>query len=370
MRLIIAGGGSGGHFFPALAIMNEIIKRDKGVEYLYVGSDSGIESVKWPLPEGNRRLLCVKGFRHKTMAEKLAASFLLAGSLFASNRIIKDFAPDAVLGVGGYASFPVVMAAVMRRVPAAIHEQNSVPGLANRLLSRFVKKAFVSFETSTRYLPAGKSVNTGLPIRFRPHGHRDRMQGVPAARTILVLGGSRGAHQINGMVMASLKELSDIRGRVAFIHQTGADDYTPVTEAYREFGFDAQVHRFIDDMSAVFEKADIAISRAGASTLFELAAYGIPSILIPYPHAVSDHQTLNAREVSGAGGAVVLPVRTEEPGPLVGALRGLVSDASRLRTMSDAMVRWAKPDAGAAIVDEMMKLSLKSFGKAEACTRE
>ncbi len=359
MRLIIAGGGSGGHFFPALAIMHEIVRRNRDIEYLYVGSDSGIERAKWTLPESNRRLLGVKGFRGKTVAEKLAASLLLAGSLYASYRIMRDFVPDAVLGVGGYASFPVVMAAVVLRIPSAIHEQNSVPGLANRILSRLVKRVFVSFETANRYLPAGKSVTTGLPIRFQPHRRQDPGQGTQVPRTILVIGGSQGAHQINSMVTASLRDLADLRDRIAFVHQTGTSDYAAVVDAYRSSGFNAQVRTFIDDMAPVFERADMAISRAGASTLFELAAYGIPSVLIPYPHAASDHQALNALEVSEAGGAVVLPVRTQEPGPLVKVLRELVSQEGRLQRMSAAATRWSKPGAAARIVDEMVALAAK-----------
>jgi UDP-N-acetylglucosamine--N-acetylmuramyl-(pentapeptide) pyrophosphoryl-undecaprenol N-acetylglucosamine transferase len=353
MRLIIAGGGSGGHFFPAQAIMSELLKRGT-IEYLYVGSDAGIESRKWTLPESNRRLLRVRGFRNKTLAEKLAALFLLADSMNESNRIIKDFMPDAFLGVGGYASFPVIMTAVLRRIPAAIHEQNSVPGLANRVLSRFVKKIFVSFETSNRYLPAGKSVHTGLPIRFKP---RKQDGSTSHTKTILVLGGSQGAHQINSMVMSSLETLKDIKESVSFIHQTGTDDYRQVMDAYESSGFNAQVFGFIDDMGPVFEKADIAVSRAGASTLFELAAYGIPSILIPYPFAASDHQTLNAMEVSMAGGAVVIPGQTQDPSLLVKLLQELTSDSSRLKDMSGAMMEWAKPGAAAVIVDEMIRIS-------------
>ncbi len=364
MRLIIAGGGSGGHFFPAQAIMNEIIIRDKSIEYLYVGSDTGIESRKWTLPESNRRLLSVKGFRNKTVAEKLAALLLLADSINESNRIIKDFVPDAVLGVGGYASFPVVMAAVLHRIPAAIHEQNSVPGLANRFLSRFVKEVFVSFETSKKYLPADKSLNTGLPIRFKLQKQKDHTPGMSGIKTILVLGGSQGAHQINSMVIASLKSLTDRRDKIAFIHQTGADDYQFVADAYKTSGFPAHVYKFIDDMQPVFEKADLAVSRAGASTLFELAAYGIPSILIPYPFAASDHQTLNALEVSKAGGAAVLPASTREPSLLIKLFHELLSDESRLKDMSGAMSRWAKPDAGEVIVQEMIRLSSQFSGKA------
>lgn len=356
MRIIIAGGGSGGHFFPALAVMHEIIGRDKDMEYLYVGSDSGIESRKWTLPEKNRRLLAVRGFTNKSATRKAASLFLLIGSLRAAAGIIREFKPDAVLGVGGYASFPAVMAAVLMRVPAAIHEQNSVPGLANKVLSRFVGKVFLSFAASKKYFPAGKTLLTGLPIRYTPAGRNGRR---PAVKTVLVLGGSQGARQVNDMVMNGLASLSDIKDRVVFIHQTGPSDYRSVREAYDRHGFHAEVHEFIDDMAPVFGKADLAVSRAGASTLFELAAYGIPSILIPYPSAASDHQTLNARDLSDSGGALVIPAARTEPDMLARLLRELSTDDNRLTEMSAAMTRWAKPSAAASIVDGMIALAGK-----------
>ncbi len=361
-RMIIAGGGSGGHFFPALAIMNEIIRRKGDITYMYVGSDSGIESRKWTLPAANRRLLAVRGFRNKTASQKLSSAFLLADSMSESKRIIKDFMPDAVLGVGGYASFPIVMTAVMMRIPAAIHEQNSVPGLANRVLSRFVKKIFISFETSKKYLPYGKTQLTGLPIRYTA---RERRASGSTVKTILVLGGSQGAHQINEMMVQGLDSLTGIKDRVRFIHQTGTADHAYVGDAYERHGFKADVFDFIDDMAAVFGKADIAVSRAGASTLFELAAYGVPSILIPYPSAASDHQTLNAQEVSLHGGAVLIPAATKGPDLLVRHIQGLIEDEDRMKNMSGAMVKWAKPDAASVIVDEMIRLA----GKGNTCTR-
>jgi UDP-N-acetylglucosamine--N-acetylmuramyl-(pentapeptide) pyrophosphoryl-undecaprenol N-acetylglucosamine transferase len=361
-RLIIAGGGSGGHFFPAQAIMDEIIRRRKDIEYMYVGSDSGIESRKWTLPAGNRRLLTVKGFKNKTAGEKMSSAFLLVGSMVESRNIIKDFMPDAVLGVGGYASFPIVMAAIMMRIPSAIHEQNSVPGLANKLLSRFVKKIFISFEMSRKYFPSGNTRMTGLPIRYVM---RKQKTYAAAVRTILILGGSQGAHQINEMMVKGLDGLVDIKDRVRFIHQTGAADRTYVKSAYDKYGFKADVFDFIDDMAPVFEKADIAVSRAGASTLFELAAYGVPSILIPYPSAASDHQTLNAQEISSHGGAVVIPAAATEPNLLVEDIQELISDEGRIEKMSEAMMKWAKPYAASNIVDEMITLSRK----AKACTR-
>ena len=353
MRLIIAGGGSGGHFFPAMAVMNEIMKKNKNVEYLYIGSDSGIESRKWTLPEANRRLLAVRGFRNKKTAEKLLSLVLLLDAVKESAGILGDFMPDAVLGVGGYASFPVVMTAVFMRIPSAIHEQNSVPGLANRVLSRFVKKVFMSFETSRRYFPADKVVLTGLPIRYALHRQRDYASPV---KRILVLGGSQGAHQINEMMVSGLASLADIKHSVAFIHQTGPADFRSVRDAYDRYGFHAEVYDFIDDMAQVFDRADIAVSRAGASTLFELAAYGIPSILIPYPSAASDHQTLNAAELADGKGAFVIPAATKEPEMLVKLLHELSADNGRLKDMSGAMIKWAKPDAARSIVDEMTRL--------------
>ena len=363
MRLIIAGGGSGGHFFPAQAVMDEIIKRKGGISYMYVGSESGIESRKWTLPPGNRRLLRVKGFKNKTAGQKLSSAFLLLDSLTESKKIIREFMPDAVLGVGGYASFPIVMTAILMRIPAAIHEQNSVPGLANKVLARFVKEIFISFETSRKYLPAGKTRLTGLPVRY---ALQERKPHAAAVKTILILGGSQGAHQINEMIVQGLDGLRDIKDRVRFIHQTGSADQVSVKSAYDRQGFKAEVFDFIDDMASVFGRADIAVSRAGASTLFELAAFGIPSLLIPYPSAASDHQTLNAEEVSLRGGAVTIPAATKGPELLVQNIRDLIADEVRMKNMSGAMMKWAKPGAASDIVDVMMTLT----GKVKTCTKE
>ncbi len=363
MRLIVAGGGSGGHFFPALAIMNEMIQRNEGIEYMYVGSDAGIESRKWTLPERNRRLLTVQGFRNKTVSQKLFSAVLLARALHEAGSIIREFAPDAVLGVGGYASFPILMSAVIRRIPSAVHEQNSVPGLANKVLARFVDRVFITFGTSADYLPGGKTRLTGLPIRYTAVRHKTFDSRV---RTILVLGGSQGAHQVNDMMVRGLDNLMDMRDRVRFIHQTGATDLAVVREAYGRRGFTADVVGFIDDMARVFDTADIAVSRAGASTLSELAVFGVPSILLPYPSAAADHQTLNANEIAAGGGAVVLPAATQDPGLLVSHIRTLADDPVRLQHMSGAMTAGAKPGAAAAIVDELKILA----GKGTTCTRE
>jgi len=355
MRLIIAGGGSGGHFFPAMAIINEIIKR-KNIKYMYVGSESGIESKKWSLPVSNRKLLAMKGIKNKSVLEKMDAILLLLNAIKESRSIIKEFQPDAVLGVGGYASFPLVMTAVTMGIPSAIHEQNSVPGLANKLLSRFVRRVFISFEQSSRYLPYEKTVLTGLPIRYKP---QKRVAGHSGKKTILVLGGSQGAHQINELMVKALDSLIDMKDKVKFIHQTGIADQVYVEQTYKRYEFDARVFDFIDDMNVVFEQADLAISRAGASTLFELAAYGIPAILIPYPSAASDHQTLNANEVLQHGGAIVLPSTVKEPNLLTRAIHELINDEEKVKKMSIAMLKWAKPDSAVKIVDEMIALAGK-----------
>ncbi|MGB9734864.1 MAG: undecaprenyldiphospho-muramoylpentapeptide beta-N-acetylglucosaminyltransferase [bacterium] len=354
MRLIIAGGGSGGHFFPAIAIINEILKRNKGIEYMYVGSETGIEAKKWTLPVEHRRLLDVRGFKNKTFREQVNAIILLFNAMTESRNIINEFKPDIVLGVGGYASFPIVMTAAMMHIPCAIHEQNSVPGLANKLLSRFVKKVFISFEASMKYLPQNKVILTGLPIRYTPMKSKKLYSGT---KTVLILGGSQGAHQINKMMIDALKDMQDLKDKIKLIHQTGASEKADVEQAYKRYGFNAQVFDFIDDMEGVFEKADLCVSRAGASTLFELAAYGIPSILIPYPSATSDHQAINANEVARYGGAIIIPAMTREPDLLIKILHELINDTNRLERMSEAMLKWAKPNASARIVDELSALA-------------
>ncbi len=353
MKLIIAGGGSGGHFFPAMSVVQEIIRRDVGMEYLYVGTEDGIESRKWNLPEKNRILLNVRGFKNKGMVDKMAAISLLAGSIKKSYGIINSFKPQAVLGVGGYASFPLVITAAIMGIPTAVHEQNSIPGLANKILARFSKSIFISFGVSKNYFPPNKVVLTGLPVRFSSTPSKKSNSGI---KTILILGGSQGAAQINKMMVSSLQGLKDKKDTILFIHQTGTADYKAVKDAYKAYGFNAQVYDFIDDMSSAFLQADIAISRAGASTLFELALFGIPCILIPYPHAASDHQSINAAEVANAGGAILISKDTDGVPMVVDAVHLLLSDQNRLIAMSESMRRWSKPDASKDIVDGLMRL--------------
>jgi UDP-N-acetylglucosamine--N-acetylmuramyl-(pentapeptide) pyrophosphoryl-undecaprenol N-acetylglucosamine transferase len=267
--------------------------------------------------------------------------------------LIKRFRPDVVLGVGGYVSGPMVLAASLRGVPTAICEQNSYPGLTNRILGRFVKKVFATFGESMRFFPRGKVVITGNPVRSDILNAMNPKEGSDSM-TILVFGGSQGAHKLNQSVPEALSKLG--RADIRVIHQTGDRDYESVKNAYAGHRIDARVLRFIDDMAGAYGEADFVIGRSGAGTVAEITALGKPSLLIPYPFAANNHQLENARVLERSGAAVIVEDREAGPENLYAALTKLLQK-DKLTTMASNARSLGKPYAAAVIVDEISRLA-------------
>jgi UDP-N-acetylglucosamine--N-acetylmuramyl-(pentapeptide) pyrophosphoryl-undecaprenol N-acetylglucosamine transferase len=353
IRLIIAGGGTGGHIFPGLAVGKELLKRFPASEVLFVTGDRKIENDILEEAGFARASIVVEGIKGRGLLNRIKATIKLPFSLCQSLLIIKRFSPDLVLGVGGYSAGPVCLAARMLGVKTAIHEQNSYPGATNRLLSRFVDRIFISFPESKVHFPESKVFLSGNPIRENFPGKIGGEEHGSREFTILVTGGSQGASAINTMMIDTVKRMKDKGRTPEVIHQTGQRDYESILKGYKDKGIEADVRPFIQDMPASYRQADIVIGRAGAGTVFELAAMGKPSILVPYPYAADDHQTANARMLGNCGGARVIAQDELNPDSLADLLIGFMDDRASLEEMGRRARKAAMPDAAKVIVDKL-----------------
>lgn len=353
MKVIVAGGGTGGHVFPAISIAEEILRRDGGNEVLFVGTEQGIE--KRILPEKGYRVEFInsRGIAGKSFFQKVRAVISILGAMMSSLRILRDFRPDAVIGVGGYASGPTLLCAAMSSIPTAVCEQNSVPGLANRILSRFVGKIFITFEESKEHLPAEKTVLTGNPIRCDlASGAAEKRPRQNTPPNIFVLGGSQGARKLNEIVPLSLGKLGK---QVNVTHQTGEAQVESVRETYRQFGISAEVFGFTDDMSRIYGKTDLVISRAGSGALSEITAFAIPSILVPLASSTHDHQLKNARVLESNAAAVVVEEKELSVEGLCAVIEEALEETS-LGRMAENSKKLARPHAAREIVNEIERI--------------
>ena len=361
MRIVFAGGGTGGHLYPAIAMARELMRRHKASEVLFVGTSEGLEARILPEEGFNLETIRMMGIKGKKPMEQLRALFRFPVALVQSLRILRSFRPDAVVGVGGYASGPVVLGAWLLRMHTMLQEQNSVPGVTNRVLARFAKRIYIAYGAAEAFFPGRKVLLTGNPLRVDMlSGERKKGMEVFALeegrKTVLILGGSRGAHAINELVSAMVTE--DWLGRtpVQFLHQTGADDIDSVRAAYKSAGFQGEVRPYFHEMGLAYSVADLVISRAGAVALSELQAAGLPAILIPFPFAADDHQMKNARSLEATGAAVVFEQNDLTPTRLAAAVGELLGDEARLAAMAAAARREARPDAAARIVDDVERI--------------
>ncbi len=349
LRFIIAGGGTGGHVFPALAVARELRERVPGCEVVMVGTARGLESKI--VPDQGLRLLTipVTGLKGKSLGAAARGILMLPAALVAAFRILVRERPRVVLGVGGYASGPLVAAAVLRRVPTLIHEQNMIPGATNRWLAPFVREVAVTFAESVERL-RGRGVVTGNPVRREFAAVPPRPKGRPT-RHLLVFGGSQGAAALNCALIEALAGLGPLRARLRVRHQTGASGVEAVRSAYERAGIAAEVTPFIHEMARAMEEADLIVARAGATTVAELTAAGRGSVLVPLPTAVHDHQTHNARALEKAGAAVVIR-QSELTGPVLASrLVELLESDERLDAMALAARGLGRPEAAARIAE-------------------
>jgi UDP-N-acetylglucosamine--N-acetylmuramyl-(pentapeptide) pyrophosphoryl-undecaprenol N-acetylglucosamine transferase len=351
VKVIIAGGGTGGHLFPGVAIAREISRRWEDAGICFVTGKRNMEQEILERHGFDRQAIDVEGLKGRGWKRTAIGLVKLPWSLLQSISILRGFTPRVVVGVGGYSSGPVCLAARLMGIPSAIHEQNSFPGLTNRLLCRVVDRVFISFEESRPHFPGGNFMVTGNPVRedlFKETGERTRDRF-----TVLVMGGSQGARAINDAFVGALEIMRGQGRDPMVIHQSGRGNHRDVVEAYRTRALPGEVVPFIDDMAAVYSAADMIVSRAGATTVSELAALGKPSILIPYPYAANNHQEVNAQVLVAAKGAEMILERDLSPEVLAGRLMKYMDDKEALQAMGEGAKGIGRRDAARVIVDHL-----------------
>jgi UDP-N-acetylglucosamine--N-acetylmuramyl-(pentapeptide) pyrophosphoryl-undecaprenol N-acetylglucosamine transferase len=350
MRLLIAGGGTGGHLFPGVAVAEELRAREPEAPVTFVGTERGIEARVLPKLGWDLELIRISGLKTVGLVGAIRGALRIPGALLQSRRLLKQLKPDVVIGVGGYASGPVVLMARLRGIPTAICEQNSIPGLTNKILGRVVRRVFLAFEESRRFFKPKKIVLSGNPVR---RGLLAALAGEAAKHSeprIFVCGGSLGATKVNDIASNALIALAK-SATFTIVHQTGAADADKIRARYADAGVSAEVHAFIDQMAQQYLQADVIVSRAGATTVAELAIAGKPAILVPYPFAADNHQEINAREMADAGAALMYRQADLTPEILAETLRDLLADPDRRAKMGSAMKSLARPGAAATVVD-------------------
>jgi UDP-N-acetylglucosamine--N-acetylmuramyl-(pentapeptide) pyrophosphoryl-undecaprenol N-acetylglucosamine transferase len=356
VRVIIAGGGTGGHLFPGIVIARELKKRLDEIHIVFVTGKRKMEREILLKAGFEARSIDVEGVLGKGLLPRLRALVKVLISSAQSLSIIRELRPHLIVGVGGYPSGPVCLVAWFLRIPTAIHEQNSFPGLTNRILAPLVKKVFISFGETRKYLKRSDLFLSGNPIRDDLI-HLPRFPGRGNGRfVILVMGGSQGARAINSAVVAALKELKTAGLSPFVIHQTGREDLGRVTHDYRTLGIEGEVKAFIDDMASAYARADLVVCRAGATTIAELAALGKPAILVPFPYAVHKHQDINARALVATGGADMITEGDLTGKALAGRIRKYMEDRGELKRMSSLALRAGMPKAGEVIAEQVMEL--------------
>ncbi len=353
MRLLIAGGGTGGHLFPALAVARAVRAEDPQGSILFVGTRRGIEARIMPQTEFPIRYITTRGIRRTGLMNSVLAGLELPLALFQSVAIIREFRPTHVLGVGGFASGPTVVAAALLRVPTAIQEQNSVMGTTNRILSRFVDRVYTSWEDTVPPPSPAKTLLTGNPVRPDLFQISGKIK-VPGKLNILVFGGSRGAQSINVSLADNVTALSPLTNRIRILHQTGIGAAEQMKSAYQKAGIEADVVEFIHEMGPAYQWADLVICRSGASSLAELTALGIPAIVIPYPYAIGDHQARNASVLERHNAVRVVPDEKLKNGALVQEILTLESNPQALKTMAENSRKLGRPDSARTIALDLL----------------
>jgi UDP-N-acetylglucosamine--N-acetylmuramyl-(pentapeptide) pyrophosphoryl-undecaprenol N-acetylglucosamine transferase len=355
LRVLIAGGGTGGHIIPALAVARELVSRHNA-EILFVGTARGMESRLVPEAGFNLKLVEVGQLKNVSLVTRLRTLMDLPRSIFACRRLIRDFRPNVVLGVGGYASGPAMAAALQLKIPAMAFEPNAMPGLANRLVGQRVQAAAVNFSAAKKFFRNAEV--TGIPVRQE---FFSLAPPTSAAPHLLVFGGSQGARLFNVNLPKILPALLAAVPGLTVLHQSGARLFEATQSAYAATGADPErwdVQAFISDMPRHFAQATLVMARSGASTVAELAAAGKPALLVPFAAAADNHQLRNAEEMVKADAAVLLDESDlDAPGKLLHALTGLLTSPERLAAISAAARTQAHPDAAQRIANRLAQLA-------------
>jgi len=382
-RVVIAGGGTGGHLYPGVAVARELLRREPDAQVTFAGTARGLEATLIPKEGFALDVIRSVGVKGRSAVKALRGLAMVPVSLADAWALLSRRRPHVVIGVGGYSSGPVVLTAALRGIPTMLLEQNAVPGLTNRLLARVVRAAALTYDDTWNYF-GRRGFVTGNPVRPEfyssptadpshsadpsditdPSHIADRASAIahgPSRIThgprVLILGGSQGAHAINVAMVAVSAELVRRNAGLEVVHQTGQRDLAVVREGYARAGIDARAEPFLDGVAREMIAADLVICRAGATTLAELAAVGRPAVLVPFPAATDDHQRKNADVLAAAGAAVTIRESDLTPDRLTDVVQALLGDADRRARMSRAMRTFARPQAAAAIVDRLLELA-------------
>jgi UDP-N-acetylglucosamine--N-acetylmuramyl-(pentapeptide) pyrophosphoryl-undecaprenol N-acetylglucosamine transferase len=362
MRIIITGGGTGGHLFPGIALATALQRKYPGCQIMFIGTQRQLDRKTLAGFNFQQESIACMGLKGMGWKHRIKSLLSLPVAVLASWRIIQRFQPDLVFGVGGYVTGPVLLAARLRSVPTCIHEQNSIPGLANRMISFFVSRIFVSIPGEYPF-PEEKTLVAGNPVReeILTAAERRRQKAgsgeTAVPLTLLIMGGSLGAHRINMLMLDVAARLDEEQKKVLqLIHQTGTADEAKVRDGYAAAGVKAEVRAFFTDMASLYTQADLVLARAGATSLAELSVMGLPAVLIPYPYAADDHQTKNAEFYVAGGGAVMYRESALDAELLNKILWQLLDDIDKLQQMALAMKNMGQPEAARRILDSCMNL--------------
>ncbi|UCD87123.1 MAG: undecaprenyldiphospho-muramoylpentapeptide beta-N-acetylglucosaminyltransferase [Desulfobacterales bacterium] len=358
MRALIAGGGTGGHLFPGIAIAESFRAKELEAKVLFVGTGNPLEVSTLSKKGFDHVGIVAEGFKERGLWKQIRSLLKIPVGVWQALRIIWRFDPDIIIGLGGYASGPVAIAARLTGKKIVIHEQNILPGLTNRILGHFADRIFISFPDELGVFRPSRTVTTGNPVRRELLVSKSG-ENAAGPFTVLVLGGSQGAHAVNRIVVEALDHLKS-PAKMTFIHQTGAEDVTWVARAYEDRRIKARVEPFFEDMAGPYNTADLVVCRAGATTVSELMALGKPAIFVPFPFAANNHQELNARYVANAGGAEVILEKDLNGAVLAAKLDHYASHHSALQDMKNRTLALARPDAADVIVDECQRLLVMS----------
>lgn len=367
IRVVLAGGGTGGHIYPALAVAEALRRLEPQARLLYLGTRQGLESRLVPAAGLNLVHVAASGYRGLGPVARVRFAINLVLGVLQSLAELRRFRPDVVLGSGGFVSLPVGLAARALRCPLALQEQNAIPGSTNRLLGRWASRVYLGFAEAAPYFPAGRGRDTGNPVRAafagalqeapRAADGEGRPDGAAGVCHVLVFGGSRGARTLNRAVVDAARGVWASRTDVSLWAQTGPEEHEAVTRGCAGRLGATRIAPYIDDMPAALRWADVVVCRAGAMTLAELAAAGCAAVLVPYPHATDQHQLRNAKSREDAGAALLLLDELCTGESLAACVDGLRRDPARLRAMASAARRAARPDAAMEIAADLMRLA-------------
>jgi UDP-N-acetylglucosamine--N-acetylmuramyl-(pentapeptide) pyrophosphoryl-undecaprenol N-acetylglucosamine transferase len=361
LKVVLAGGGTGGHLFPGIAIANEFRAHNPETRVSFISTGNPLE--KSVLSKAGFDLECIQvaGIKGRGIWNQIRSALKIPGAILAAMRILKAISPDLIIGLGSYSAGPVVIGAWLMRIPIAIHEQNILPGITNRILARFADRIYISFENTQLDRNPAKVYWTGNPVRneiLQAVDPRSGNAAPDAARkrfTVLLIGGSQGAHRINMVMIEALKHLKK-PDQLHFVHQTGEADENDVREAYRSNSISATAGAFFDDMAELYQVADLIICRAGATTVAEITALGKAAIFIPFPFAADDHQTLNASDLANDGAAELIPEQELDAEMLGAKINHYLDHQADLKNMAARARRYGKPEAARHIVTECYRM--------------